>query len=124
MALSLDLRERIVKGYEAGEGSIRKLAKRFKTAPATIFRILSRYNETGELKPKSPPGRPGKMNKKLLHTLSKIIKKNNDATFQELCEEFARRTAIKVSYGIMYRACEKLKITYKKNDISSGTKPT
>ena len=46
---SLDLRQRIVESYEAGEGSIRQLAKRYKVGPDAVCRLLKRYRETGSL---------------------------------------------------------------------------
>jgi len=54
MALSLDLRERIIEAYENGEGSIRELAHRFKVGFATVWRLLKRYRTAGEIAPQSP----------------------------------------------------------------------
>jgi transposase len=43
MALSIDLRKRIIEANENEEGSIRELAKRFKVGFASIWRLLKRY---------------------------------------------------------------------------------
>ena len=48
---SLDLRQRIVDAYRAGEGSIRQLAKRFKVSPDCVRRLLKRVRETGSIHP-------------------------------------------------------------------------
>jgi transposase len=47
MSLSIDLRKRIVKAYEKGEGSIRKLAKSFQVGEASVWRLVSRYQRKG-----------------------------------------------------------------------------
>ena len=45
--LSMDLRNRIIAAYEAGEGSLRGFAKRFDVGPATTNRLWSRYKIKG-----------------------------------------------------------------------------
>ncbi len=54
--ISLDLRERIVRGVEAGQ-SRRAIAERFEVAPSTAVRIQARYQTTGSLAP-ARQGRP------------------------------------------------------------------
>ncbi|MDM8567049.1 IS630 transposase-related protein [Candidatus Halobeggiatoa sp. HSG11] len=49
---SMDLRKKIVETYKNGEGSIRKLAKRFKVSKGFIFSLLKRQKETGTIAPK------------------------------------------------------------------------
>lgn len=124
LSLSLDLRKRIIKAYTNGEGSIRKLSKRFCVGTNTIFILLKRYQRTGNLEAISPPGRTPKINQKTEVILKRIIKKTNDLTLKELCTELYAQTAVKVSPPTMYRICEKIKFGYKKNDISSRTKKT
>jgi transposase len=118
MALSLDLRQRIVKAYENGEGSIRQLAKRFSTGPASIFRILKRYQQKGELHPKSSPGSPPFIDENGLNLIYKFLQKDNDATLQELCISFAQKTGMRIQIVTMHRAYQRLKLRYKKNFIS------
>ena len=118
MALSLDLRQRIVKAYKNGEGSIRQLAKRFATGPASVFRLLKQYQQKGELHPKSPPGRTPLIDEKGLNLIHKFLQKDNDATLQELCDSFAQKTGMRVQIVTMHRACQRLKLRYKKNFIS------
>ena len=52
MPYSEDLRSSVVEGYQAGEGSIRVLAARYKLSKNTVVSWLKRHEETGELKPR------------------------------------------------------------------------
>jgi transposase len=48
---SLDLREKIVSTYEAGNTSIRRVAARFQVSKTTVQALLQRKQATGTLKP-------------------------------------------------------------------------
>mgnify|MGYP000090636477 CR=1 FL=1 len=50
---SVDLRKKIVATYEAGNTSIRKVAKQFQVATKTVQSLLNQYRETGDLSPKA-----------------------------------------------------------------------
>jgi transposase len=54
--ISSDLRERIVRGVEAGQ-SRRAMAARFEVAPSTAVRVQARYAATGSVAP-ARQGRP------------------------------------------------------------------
>jgi transposase len=118
MSLSLDIRSRIIEAYEKREGSIRKLGKRFKVSPASIMRLLKRYREGGDISPQSPPGRTPLIDNAGLETIHQLIQADTDATLTELCKRFAAKTKLKVAIMTMHRACERLKIKYKKNSVS------
>lgn len=115
MALSIDLRERIIEAYENGEGSIRELAKRFKVGFATIWRLLKRYRIEGEIAPQSPSGRRSKIDKAGLKLMGRLITKNQDITLNELCQALATQRDIHVSLMAVHRACRRLELHYKKN---------
>ncbi|MGI0483321.1 helix-turn-helix domain-containing protein [Geminocystis sp. CENA526] len=59
---SLDLRQKIIQARENQQLSIRQLAKIFGVAKSFVQKILKRYKETGELKPRYSGGRPPKIN--------------------------------------------------------------
>ena len=48
-AYSLDLRKKIIEAYLNQEGSIRKLAVRFKVAKSFIQTLIKRYKEEGSI---------------------------------------------------------------------------
>jgi transposase len=118
MALSMDLRERIIKAYENGEGSIRTLAKRFSIGIASVWRLLKCHSTGRSIEAKSPPGRNRIIDDKGHKTIHQLLKEDNDATLEELCKRFAAKTKVKVSIVTMHRACRRLKIKYKKNFAS------
>ena len=51
-AYSLDLRQKIIDTYLAGDISQRQLAKRFRVALSFIEKLLKQYRETGCIAPK------------------------------------------------------------------------
>ena len=53
---SIDLREKIVTAYENQEGSMQKLAKRFKVSKNFVADLLKRFKETGQIAPKPHGG--------------------------------------------------------------------
>ena len=121
MAISLDLRQRILQAYEQNEGSIRQLAKRFKVGFATIWRLLKKHRTQGTLAPGVSTGRKSKIDEKGLGFIDKLLIKNNDLTLQELCEAYQRHRKVTVSITAMHRACERLRLRYKKNRLSDRT---
>ena len=64
---SVDLRQRIVQSYLAGEGSIREIAKRFVVSPVTVQGYLKLYKQKGNLFPEEYVGgrKPAISNKQL-----------------------------------------------------------
>jgi len=53
---SLDMRQKIVNIYEAGNTSVRKVAERFQISKSTAQEILKRKRETGKLLPRQAKG--------------------------------------------------------------------
>jgi len=49
---SLDMRQKIVNTYEAGNTSVRKVAERFQISKSTVQELLKRKRETGKLLPR------------------------------------------------------------------------
>jgi putative transposase len=121
MALSTDLRLRIINAYKMGDGSIRSLAKRFSIGTASVWRLLKRYECEGEITAKSPPGRNNIIDDKATKAIIHLLHEDNDATLEELCIRLTAQYKIKVSVTTMHRACQRIKMRYKKNAISKRT---
>lgn len=115
MALSIDLRRRIIESYEGGEGSIIGLAKRFKVASSTVWELLRKYRSTNELEPKSPPGRPSQLGKRESQLLEKLLEKRNDLTLKELRDRLEKLTGIRFGLTRIHYLCEEKGFRYKKN---------
>jgi transposase len=109
--LSIDLRERIVAAVQAGEHSLRELAKLFLVNLSTIVRLLQRYRQTGSIQPKPHAGGPTpKLDAQAQTRLLELVREQPDATLAEL------RDWLGVSCSIMtiFRALERNKISRKK----------
>jgi len=109
MSYSIDLRERVVEYVNSG-GS--------KTAASRNFKVslwcVKDWCKRDDLSPKSPPGRPRKMN---WEALEKDIKINPDRLLRERAQEFS------VWPNAIWYACRIMKITYKKNFSLSRKRP-
>ena len=120
MALSKDIRERIVAASKANEGSVRSLAKRFSVGVASLQRLLTRERKTGSIEPKPySGGAKPKIPDSRLPELIALVKEKSDRTAEELRIEWQKRTGVTLSRSSMNRALQRCKLTFKKN-LSSG----
>ncbi|WP_437577196.1 helix-turn-helix domain-containing protein [Sorangium sp. So ce887] len=111
----LDLRERIVKAYENGEGSVRDLAEQFEVAPKTVQSYLTLYRTTGSVAPRPRANGPRpKINGQALDDLRSLVATSSDATLDDLADLLARRYHIVASRHTVGRALRRLNITRKK----------
>lgn len=115
MALSLDLRARIITAYKNQEGSVRTLAQRFCVSPSTVWSLLQQIKKTGHYEPVSPPGRPSAVDSKGVVLIINWVKQKNDWTLSELCQVYEKETGVAFSIMTMHRTCKKLNLSYKKN---------
>ena len=121
---SIDLRQRIVKSYLAGEGSIRDIAKCFLVSPTTVQEYLKLYKQKGDLYPEEyVGGRKPAISNKQLSLVKALLEKQSDMTLTELCTVFEKKTGIKVSSTSMHRAIKKINWTYKKRLYVLESKP-
>ncbi len=114
-AYSLDLRQKIIDVYEQEEISQRQLAKRFNVALSFIVKLLRQYRNTGEIAPKPFNGGVKlKLRPENLVVLADLIKNNNDATLDELCQMLQDKIGVSISRATMGRMTQRLKLTVKK----------
>lgn len=117
-AYSIDLRQRIINAYKAKEGSQRQLAKRFQVSLSCVKRLIRRYQETGQVKPKSHAGGAIALIKASdLGLIEEMVEEQPDALLRELCERWEQKQGIKVSLSTMHRRLQELKLTTKKNSV-------
>ena len=125
--LSMDLRERVVAAYEAGEGSLESVATTFRIGSATLKRLVARKRKTGSLEAdKAPNGFPPKLEGERLEALLKLSNERPDLTTQELTDELNKVLDVTVSRSGVMRALTKLGLTRKKkrSEPPSGTART
>lgn len=114
-ALSLDLRKRIVKSYEEGTTSIRKLATRFQVSKTTVHKLIILQRETGQIEPKRPSGgKPSPLVGKETEAMA-MVAEHPDYTLSEYCDLWLERTGMDIAQSTMCRFLQRLKLTRKKN---------
>lgn len=111
-ALSLDLRERIVEAYEAGEGSYEVIAERFSVGPTVVGKFVRQKRDLGTLVPQvHRRGRKAAVSDKKKIELRKHLEEHPDATVLE------RRDALglKCSEKTMWQTLRKMGWRFKKS---------
>ena len=114
-AYSLDLRQKIIDTYLAGDISQRQLAKRFRVALSFIEKLLKQYRETGCIAPKVRTEQtPTKLKSDQLAKLEELVIANNDATLDELRQKLKEVTDVLIGRSTVERMLQKLNLTSKK----------
>ena len=115
-AYSLDLRQKIVETYQAGDVSQRELAKRFRVSLNFIVNLLRRWREDQTLQPK-PRGAVMKplLTPEIMQFLNNKIGEKCDLTLIELVELVEREHQISVSTKTMSRMLLREGLGLKKN---------
>lgn len=85
---SLQLRNGIAEGYEAGKG-YRKLSKQFHVPISTVQSIIKKWKHQGSVSNKPRTGAPKKITPRACSKLVRIVKKNPRTTRKELVEEMS-----------------------------------
>lgn len=112
---SIDLRQRIVDAYNATEGSVREVAVRFKVAAKTVQNYLHLARTTGTVTPRPHAGGPApKLDDAGVQMVRRLLEEKNDRTLNELADELAVRTSVRVSRSTLDRVLGRLGITRKK----------
>lgn len=90
-AYSVELRERAVRAYRRGDGTLAEVAATFAVDVRTLERWMAHERATGSLVPKPKAG--GWKCPITLSVLHAVIAEAPDATMAELCWEYNRRAA-------------------------------
>lgn len=115
-AYSIDIRQKIIDAYNNQEGSQRKLAKRFRVSLSFVQSLLKRYRETGSVDPKPHGGgQTPKLTPQQLAIVPQLVKEDNNATLDELCEKLYQKTQVRISRATMGRVLQTFKLPRKKS---------
>ena len=118
-AYSMDLRTRVLNDADAGLSS-NELAARYHVSRAWVDALKQRRRETGAFAPLKPTKFRGRVLAQAdLERLAAFVAARPDATLAEL------REALRVSVGLttIWRACNALDLTVKKNRTRRRTAP-
>lgn len=113
-AYSIDFREKIVKAYEQGNTSVRKVASRFDVSKSFVQKLLQMKKTQGHLKPRQQGGgMKGELDGYEVQLVT-MVEKYPDATLSEYCEYWGETYHHWVSTSTMCRALQKQELTLKK----------
>ena len=87
-AYPIELRERVVRAYEAGDGSYRLVAEQFSLGEATVKRWVWLFQESGSVTPRVKGG--GTPSTVTLTEIERLIARLRDPTANEITAEFNR----------------------------------
>ena len=121
--LSLDLRERIVAAYLAGEGTQAEIGSRFAVTGQVVGKLVRQFEELGTLEPQTHlRGRRPAISGKKLEQLKAHLEKHPDATVLER----HKALRLKCSQKTLWQTLRKLGWRYKKSrqEPPSKTVPT
>ena len=120
-ALSIDLRERIVAAYEAGEGSQAEIARRFAVTDRYVRKLVRQKRELGTLEPQvHRRGRKSYIRGEKESELREHLEKYPDATVAERLHALGYTCTAKT----LWQTLRKMGWRYKKTITSSGTRST
>lgn len=114
-AYPIELRERAVQAYEAGEGSYDLLAARFRIGSATLERWVQRKRKMGTVAPGRAGG--GNFSRVDVVILEEVLAAKPDVTTTELTVAYNRRVgrAGRTHRSSIHRALRRAGYVFKKN---------
>jgi transposase len=115
MALSDDLRERVVKAVVEGGMSRNAAAERFGVSVASAVRWVKRFETTGEISP-APTGGDRRSKRIEAHRdyLLGLIRRMPDITLLEIEHRLLERSGERFSSSVLWRFFDRHDITFKK----------
>jgi transposase len=121
MALSVDLRERVLAAHERREGSQRVLAERFGVAASTVNGWLRQARE-GRRAPLGRRGGPTALGGAGPEELTAMVAERPDATLAEYAAMLAERVGRRFSPAVLCRALRRAGLRRKKKPCTRANK--
>jgi transposase len=121
MALSVDLRERVLAAHERREGSQRVLAERFGVAASTVNGWLRQARE-GRRVPLGRRGGPTALGGAGPEELTAMVAERPDATLAEYAAMLAERVGRRFSPAVLCRALRRAGLRRKKKPCTRANK--
>jgi transposase len=115
MALSDDLRKRVVEAVVSGGLSRNAAAKRFGVSIPSAVRWVKRYETAGEItsKPLGGDRRSGRVEAQRDYLLG-VIRRTPDITLLEIQERLIKNCGERFSVSVLWRFFDRHKMTFKK----------
>lgn len=119
-AYSQDLRDRVLKGLERGEGAA-SIARRLEVSLRWVYHVKDRYEQDGERAAQQLGGYRVSRVATLEPQIREWIKKEVDITLAELSERLAQR-GIVIKTTALWHQLDKWNLTLKKNPSRQRTR--
>ena len=116
MALSIDLRERVIAAIDKGM-SATNAEKLFKVSRKTIYNWMVLRKETNSLAPKSGYQNGHSHTVKDWDSFRTFAKTNKYCTIEEMSVEWKKSTDGTISKSVIQRGLKKIDFTYKKKRL-------
>ncbi len=116
---SVDFRERVVRAYEQGDGSIRQLARRYEVSKHTVQAWLNRKRRTGVVTPLPAKGSKISQLVGFEDRLDAMVQAHPDYTLAQYCETWLEHQGVAVAESTMCRWLQQRELTLKKNTLQS-----
>jgi transposase len=115
-AYSLDLRQRVVRAYEQGHGSIAEIAEQFSVSPGFVKKMLRQWRSTGDLSPlPHGGGKPRSLPDALRQKLRRKVRRQDDISLAELQDFLHEEEQTSVHLSTVSRALKALGLPRKKS---------
>ena len=109
--ISLDLRERILATYDAGESTREEVARRFRVSVGLVKKLLQQRRRTGEIGPRHyRSGRKPRILPEHRERLRQVLAQKPDLTLAELRAKLALRCTLPAIHYVLAA----MGLTYKK----------
>jgi transposase len=117
-ALSLDLRVRIIKSWQQGQGKT-ALARVFMVSLSSVKRYIKQFETEGHVQPKVQRRSEGKLTKHWRKCLARQVEEHADYTLAQHMHLWNERHRLKVSESGLSRALRRMGITRKKKTLGA-----
>lgn len=121
--ISLDLRERILAAYDAGEGTREEVARRFRVSLGMVKKLLQQRRRLGDIRPQHHrSGSKPRIGPVHQEQMQRLLAKKPDLTLKEL----RAATGLSCTLPAIHYVLARLGLTYKKrrSGPASRTDPT
>jgi transposase len=112
--LSQDLRLRVVRAREKGEG-VGEVCRRFGVSRSSVERFWKAHAKTGQCQPRKIGGYRRSRLEKYDRVLRRWLTEQVDLTLRQLQERCRERLQIQVGLNALWHRIDRLGLSYKKN---------
>lgn len=116
-AYSDDLRRKLLEAHQQGEGSLEKLAARFRVSVSWAKGISATLLRTGKMErpPAGPRGPKSKLTEEVRRQLRDWIAAQPDLTLMEMQRRLGEELSLKVSIGRLWKVLQEMNLPLKKS---------